>query len=112
MRWAVNLLALWVAAELLDGVTYDEFSTLALAAIVFALVNFAVRPIVTLLTLPLIILTLGIAYFFVNLGMLLLTAALVGGFDIDGFWTAVGATIIVWLVNSLVGALARDVESR
>ena len=74
MRWAVNLLALWVAAELFDGVTYDEFSTLALAAIVFALVNFAVRPIVTLLTLPLIILTLGIAYFFVNLLMLLLTA--------------------------------------
>jgi putative membrane protein len=111
-RWAVNLLALWVAAELLDDVSYDEFSTLVVAALVFGLVNFAIRPIVTILTLPLIIITLGIAYFFVNLLMLLLTAALVDGFRVDGFWTAVGATIVIWLVNSLVGALARDVESR
>ena len=112
MRWATNLLALWVAAELLDDVTYDELSTLVLAALVFAVANFAIRPIVTILTLPLIILTLGIAYFFVNLLMLLLTSWLVDGFEVEGFWTAVGATIVIWLVNSLVGALARDVESR
>ena len=108
MRLAVNVAALWLAAELLDGVTYDEFLTLLLAALVLGLVNFAVKPLVTLLAIPLIILTLGVAYFFVSLGMLLLTSWLVSGFEIDGFWTAVGATIIVWLVNVALGGLLRD----
>ena len=74
LRLAVNVAALWLAAELLDGVTYDEFTTLLLAALVLGLVNFAVKPLLTLLALPLIILTLGIAYFFVSLAMLLLTS--------------------------------------
>jgi putative membrane protein len=112
MRWALNVAALWVAAKALDGVSYDEFSTLVLAALVFGLVNFAIRPILTILALPLIVLTLGIAYFFVNLLMLLLTAGLVDGFRVDGFWTAVGATIVVWLVNSVLGALTGSIESR
>jgi putative membrane protein len=107
LRLAVNVAALWVAAEALDGVRYDELSTLVLAALVLGLVNFAVKPLATLLALPLIIVTLGVAYFFVSLGMLLLTSALVSGFQIDGFWNAVGATIIVWLVNAILGGLTR-----
>ncbi len=108
LRLVFNVAALWVAAEALDGVRYDEFSTLVLAALVFGLVNFAIKPLLTLLALPLIVLTLGIAYFFVNLAMLLLTSALVSGFDVEGFWTAVGATIIIWAVNAVLGALLRD----
>jgi len=107
LRLAVNVAALWVAAEVLDGVTYDELSTLLLAALVLGLVNFLIKPLLTLLALPLIILTLGIAYFFVSLAMLLLTSALVSGFEIDGFWSAVGATVIVWLVNTALGGLTR-----
>src|SRR5215217_6741671 len=107
LRLAVNVAALWVAAEVLDGVTYDEFSSLLLAALVLGLVNFLIKPLLTLLALPLIILTLGIAYFFVSLAMLLLTSALVSGFEIDGFWAAVGATVIVWLVNTALGGLTR-----
>jgi putative membrane protein len=110
LRLVVNVAALWLAAELLDGVTYDDFTTLLLAALVLGLVNFLIKPLLTLLALPLIILTLGIAYFFVSLAMLLLTSALVSGFEIDGFWTAVGATIIVWLVNTALGGLSRDVR--
>jgi len=112
LRWAVNVAALWVAAAALDGVRYEDFGTLVLAAAVFGMVNFAIRPLVTILSIPLIILTLGIAYFFVNLLMLILTEALVSGFEIDGFWTAVGATIIVWLVNAVLGALPGSVEPR
>ena len=108
IRLVCNVAALWVAAEVLDDVTYDGFGNLLLAALVLGLVNFFVKPLVTLLALPLIVLTLGIAYFFVSLAMLLLTSALVGGFEIDGFWTAVGATIIVWLVNAALGMILRD----
>ena len=107
MRLAVNVAALWVAAEALDGVRYDGFGSLVLAALVFGLVNFFIKPVVTILSLPLIILTLGVAYFFVNLAMLLLTDALVGDFDIDGFWSLVGAAIIVWLVNAVLGMVTR-----
>jgi putative membrane protein len=76
-----------------------------IAGAVFGLVNWLVKPVVTLLSLPLIVLTLGIALFFVNLLMLALTAWLVSGFDIDGFWPAVGGTIVVWIVNAVLRAV-------
>src|ERR671932_224660 len=99
-RFVGNLVAIWVAAKLLDGVSYGgDFGTLLLAAVVLTLANWIVKPIVTLLSLPLIILTLGIALFFVSLAMLALTALVVGGFTIGSFGAAVVATVIVWAVN-------------
>jgi putative membrane protein len=107
VRFIANIAALWVASELLDGVTYgDQFESLLLAALVLTIANWLVKPILTLLALPVIILTLGIALFFVNLAMLLLTEWLVGPFSIDGFWTAIAATIIVWAVNAAIQAVA------
>jgi len=100
--WACNVAALFVADALIDGITFDDAWKVVIAGAVFAVVNFLVKPIVTLLSLPLIILTLGIALFFVNLLMLALTALLVSGFDIDGFWAAVGGTIVVWAVNAVL----------
>jgi putative membrane protein len=79
---------------------------LLLAALVLTIANWLVRPVLTLLALPVIVLTLGVALFFVSLAMLLLTDALVDGFGIDGFWSAVAATIIVWAVNAAVHAIA------
>jgi putative membrane protein len=108
-RFAGNLAALWVASELFDDVTYGgDFWVLVLAAAVFTVANWIVKPIVTLLALPLIVLTLGVAYFFVNVLMLLLTDWVVGDFEIEGFWTLVGATIVVWLVNVAISAAVHD----
>ena len=98
LRLAGNLAALWVASELLDEMTYgDEFGVLLIAAVV------------TILSIPFIIVTLGVAYFFVNVLMLLLTDWVVGDFEAGGFWTLVGATIIIWLVNLVIGAARHDV---
>ena len=109
LRFAANLAALWLAAQLFDGVSYGaDAGTLALAALVLSLANAVVKPIVTILAIPLIILTLGIALFFVSLAMLELTAWLVDGFRIDGFWPAVGATVIVWLANAVLTGAERD----
>lgn len=106
VRWLSNVVALFVAAWAFSGITYgDGWWTLIVAGLVFSLVNMLVRPVVTLLSLPLIILTLGVALFFVNLLMLYLTAWLVDGFAIDGFWTAVGGTVVVWLVNLVLSPL-------
>jgi len=103
--WAANAVALGVAC-LLSGVTVnDSFWTLIFAAAVFGVLNTILKPILKLLTLPFAIITLGLAWFFVSLFMLWLTAAIVPDFDIDGFWNYVGATIIVWAVNMVVDAV-------
>jgi putative membrane protein len=108
-RYAGNLAALWVASELFDELTYGgQFGVLALAALVFTVANFVVKPVVAVLAIPLIVVTLGIAYFFVNVLMLLLTDWVVGDFEVGGFWTVVGATIVIWAVNVVISALFRD----
>jgi len=112
VTWVFNTAALWVAAKLLDGVavTGDHtWVTFVLAGLVFSLVNMVVKPIVAILAIPLIILTLGIAYFLVNVLMIFLTSWIVDDFHVDGFWTGVGAAIVVWLVNVLLDALGRRV---
>ena len=113
VRFIGNVAAIWVASQLLDGVTYgDEWQNLLLAALVLTIANWLVKPFLTLLALPVIVLTLGIALFFVSLVMLLLTSWIDHGFQIDGFWTYVGATIIVWAVNAFVQAIAPKSDDR
>ena len=111
LRYAGNLAALWVASELFDEMTYgDSFAVLAVAALVFTIVNWVVKPVLAILSIPIIIVTFGLAYFFVNVLMLVLTDAVVGDFEAGGFWTVVGATIVIWLVNLVIGAFVRDVR--
>ena len=111
LRFAGNLAALWVASELLDEMTYgDSFGVLVLAALVFTIVNWIVKPVVAVLAIPLIILTLGVAYFFVNVLMLLLTDWVVGDFEAGGFWTVVAAAIIVWVVYLVNSAALHDLS--
>jgi putative membrane protein len=112
LRWAFNTVALWVAAKLLSGVyvTGEEALTLIAAGLVFSIVSMAVKPVLAVLTLPLVIATLGFAYFLIALLMVLLTSWIVSSFHVNGFWAAAGATIIVWAVNTLLEAVAKRVE--
>jgi putative membrane protein len=102
---AINILALLVADWAFDGVTIDGWGPLIMGGIVLGLANVFLKPLVTFIALPLILLTFGIAYFFVNVVMLLFTEWITPDFSIDGFWTYVGATIVVWLVNWIVWTL-------
>ena len=96
-RWAV---VLGITAWLLSGVTVDGSNwTLVWAAAVFGVLNTILKPLLKVLTFPLALVTLGVAWFFVALMMLWLTGVIIGGFDISGFWTLVGATVIAWAVN-------------
>lgn len=111
VRAAANLAAIWVAAEIFDGVTYgDSFWTLLLAAVVFTVVNSFVKPVLAILSIPFIIVTFGIAYFLVNCLMLVLTAWVVPDFEAGSFWTVVGATIVIWLVNVVIAAAMSDIR--
>jgi putative membrane protein len=111
VTWFFNIVALWVAAELIDGIGYsgNEWVVVA-AALVFSLVNIFVKPLVILFTLPLVILTLGLALFFVNLLMLYLTSWIVDDFKVESFGAAILATIIVWVVNTLLEAVFGRVD--
>jgi putative membrane protein len=114
----VNALALAAATWLLDGIsltgatTGDRLSTLVLVAVVFGVVNAVVRPVVKLLSLPFIILTLGLLIFVINALMLLLTSWLsrqLGlGFHVDGFWTAVLGGLVVMVATWILELLIPD----
>jgi putative membrane protein len=99
ISWLTNALVLGVVIALLHKVTVSNFWALLEAAAVFGVLNTILKPLLRLVTLPLAILTLGIAWFFVSLLMLVITNDIVSGFQIHGFWTLVLATLIVWLVN-------------
>ena len=105
VTWAFNTAALFVASWLLSGISYgDSAWALVVAGLVFSIVNIFVKPILTVLALPLIVITLGLAFFLINLLMLYLTDWVVGDFEIDSFWWGVAATIIVWIVNAFLEA--------
>jgi putative membrane protein len=105
LSWVANLIALWVTAWIFTGVSYSRFGDLVIAGAVFGVLNTVLKPLLLVLTFPLALLTLGLAWFFVALLMLRLTDAIVSGFAIHGFWTLVGATIVVWLVNVVLDRL-------
>jgi putative membrane protein len=98
--WAVDAAALAIAAWIFTGISVGgSAGTLILAALVYGLLATFVKPLLKLLTLPLAILTLGIAWFFVAMFILWLTDLIVSGLHINGFWDLVGGTIVVWAVG-------------
>ncbi len=99
IHWLTNAIVLAVVVAVLKNVSVDDVGALLLAALVFGLLNTFLKPILRLITAPLAILTLGLAWFGVSMVMLLLTKAFVHGFHINGFAALVEATLIVWVVN-------------
>jgi putative membrane protein len=109
VSWLANGVALGVAGWILSGVSFNGSGwTLIWSALVFGVLNTVLKPILKLLTLPLAVLTLGIAWFFVSLFMLYLTQLIIGGFSIHGFWNYVWATLIVGAVNLVIDILFRS----
>jgi putative membrane protein len=108
--WGVNIVALLVVDAIFDGVSIGRWGSILLGAAVLGLANAFVKPVLALLTLPVIVLTLGLSYFALNVLMLALAEWIAPEFTIDGFWTYVGATIVVWLVNWLLNALLPDFD--
>jgi putative membrane protein len=101
VAWAVDAASLAVAAWIFSGISVGgSAGTLILAALVYGLLATFVKPVLKLLTFPLAILTLGVAWFFVAMFILWLTVALVGGLHFHGFWTLARGTVVVWAVGA------------
>jgi putative membrane protein len=112
VAWAINAAALWVADALFDSVQIDGWSAYLIGAAVLGIANTIIKPVVALLTLPLVIITLGLFLLVINVAMVALAEWVAPDFSIDGFWTYIGTVIVVWLVNWAGHAIADSLEPR
>jgi putative membrane protein len=114
IRWIINAIALWVAIQIVPGLNYTAESgiSLLLIALIFGLINALVRPLLVLLTCPLIVVTMGLFLLVINAVMLSLTEWLSGIFDlglvIDGFWPTFWGAVVISVVSGVINLLVKD----
>ena len=106
VAWAINAAALWVANDLFAGVHIHGRAAYLIGAAVLGVANAVLKPILTILTLPLVLVTLGFFLLIINIAMVALAAWVAPNFSIHGFWAYVGTVVVVWLVNWAADALA------
>ena len=112
IAWAINLAALWAADALWTGVRIDGLAAFLIGSAVLGIANAVLKPLLTVLTLPLIIITLGFFYLLINIAMIALAEWIAPNFSIDGFWTYVGTVLVVWAVNWIGDQVLGDMERR
>lgn len=108
VAWAINAGALWLADRLFDSVVVDDRTSLVVAAAVLGLATAVLRPVLRFVSMPLIVLTLGLFTILINVAILGVTDWLVDGFDIEGFWTYVGTALVIGLGNTILGWILPD----
>ena len=108
LRAAIAAFGLWLATRVVPGITIQGAGTLAGAALLLGVVNAVVKPVVLVLSLPFLILTLGLFYFVVNAAMFGLVAWLLDGFRIAGFVPALLGSLVVSLIPWLASAFTKD----
>jgi len=99
----VLTVAVWIAASIVRGIDYDNWRDLLIAALVLGILNTSVRPILRLISLPFIILSFGVFLLVINALVLKLTAWLVPGFHVAGFWPAVGGSVVISITSMFLG---------
>jgi putative membrane protein len=99
VAWAINVLALWIASGLFGGVQIHGWEGYLIGSAVLGIANTILKPVLAVLTLPLIIVTLGLFLLVINIAIVALAAWIAPNFSVHGFWTYVGVVVIVWLVN-------------
>ena len=108
IRTAITAVAFYIAANLVTGLWFSSLTTLIIAAVIFGVVNAVIRPILSTLSLPITVLTLGLFTLVINAVMLGLTALLMPGMRITSIGTAFLAAIIIWLVSWIANKVIGD----
>lgn len=104
LRWIVLSLAVWAAAAIVPGIGYDDGQSLVIAALVLGVLNTFVKPALSVLSLPFVVVTLGLFLLVINAVVLMLAAWLVPGFHVGGFWSAVGGSLVISVVSFFLGS--------
>ena len=112
VQFIVTALGLWLASWVVPGVGFTDTASLLLAAILLGIVNAVVRPILTVLTFPITVVTLGLFLLVVNAAMIGLVAMLLRGFVVDGLIPGIGAAIVTGIVSWIAGAFIGDGKKR
>lgn len=103
VRWAVMLVAIFIAANLsFLGIRYDSAGALIATALVLSLINTFVKPVLMVITLPFILLTFGLLVLMINAALFSLAGSMVDGFHVESFGSALGGAIVVSLVSFLL----------
>ncbi|MCT4628838.1 phage holin family protein [Winogradskyella sp.] len=102
LKFLLNALAVFILAEILNGVHVDNYATSLLVAVVISILNVLVKPILIILTLPATILTLGLFLFIINAIIILLADKLIDGFMVNGIGTAILFSILLSILQSLL----------
>lgn len=108
IRVLITGIAVFLAVMIVPGLQVDSFVAGIAVVLVLTILNLLVRPILMMLTLPLIILSLGLFLIVVNALLLELTAYLVTGFSVAGFWPAVGGSVVISLVTMILNIWTSD----
>jgi len=103
IRWLLMAISVWMSVLLVSGVSYEDWTSLLVAALILGILNALVKPILVLVAMPLVVLTLGFMLLFINAFLLLLTAKLVPGFHVNGFGSAMWASLVISIVSMILG---------
>jgi putative membrane protein len=112
IRWGITTIAVMAAALIIPGIRYESTGVLLGASLLLGIVNAFVRPVLLLLSLPFILLTMGLFIFVVNALLMLLVSSVVPGFVVDGFWSAFFGAIIVGFVSLVLSSFFRASDGR
>ena len=104
VHWTITALSLWVASHIFKGISFASTGALVVSALLLGFANAIVKPLLIVLTLPLTLLTFGLFLLVINALVILLVAALVRGFRVSGFWTAVFASLFVSVFSIVIGS--------
>ena len=111
-RWVILAVSVWVATAIVDGMRVDDQKSLLIAAVILGVLNTMVKPVLVTLALPAVVASLGLAIVLINGFLLVLTDALVPGFHVDGFLSAVGGALIISIVSIVLSVNGRLVLRR
>lgn len=105
ITWLINTIALFGVTFVMQSILVDNFTTALIAALILGLVNTLIRPVLVLLTLPVTLLTLGLFIFVINGLLFWAVSGLVAGFQVAGFWSAVGGALVYSIISWALSAL-------
>jgi putative membrane protein len=108
IRWALTTLAVLVASYVVKGIDHSSFTALAVASLLLGLANAVLKPILMILSLPLLLLTFGLFTIVINSLLLLMVGAVVEGFHVAGWWSAFWGSLVISLVSILLKPLEPD----
>jgi putative membrane protein len=111
-RWIIGTVAVLVATTILPGIHYDAWTDLVAATLLLGILNSVLRPLLLLLSLPLLILTLGLFTLIINAGMLYLVHLIVPGFHVNGFGSALLGALIISVISVLLNTLTGTGRAR